>query len=140
LPTDFRQHNLTEYNSNLWNPVFSLDRNGPSSIAFWSRYQWQHIDSDPSSLFLTYTGKINPKSSFGVGFMQHNAGVFANTGGMLNYAYSFELWNKRQLTVCLNLSSFNSELAADPYQREPNVKLPQMSVSNAFIMQFAPGI
>lgn len=140
LPTDFRQHNLTEYNSNLWNPVFSLDRNGPSSIAFWSRYQWQHIDSDPSSLFLTYTGKINPKSSFGVGFMQHNTGVFANTGGMLNYAYSFDLGNKMQLSVGLNLFGFNSELADDRYQPDPNVNLPQMSVSNAFIMQFAPGI
>lgn len=140
LPTDFRQHNLTEYNSNLWNPVFSLDRNGPSSIAFWSRYQWQHIDSDPSSLFLTYTGRINPKSSFGIGFMQHNTGVFANTGGMVNYAYAFDLGNKMRLSVGLNLFGFNNELADDRYRPDPDIDLPQMSVSDAFIMQLAPGI
>lgn len=140
LPTDFRQHNITEYNSNLWNPVFSLDRNAPSSIAFWSRYQWQHIDSDPSSLFLTYTGKINSKSSFGVGFMQHNTGIFANTGGIVNYAYAFDLGNKMQLSVGINLFGFSSELADDRYQPDPNINLPQMRVSNAFIMQFAPGI
>lgn len=140
LPTDFRQHNLTEYNSSLWNPVFSLDRNGPASIAFWSRYQWQHIDSDPSSLFLNYTGKINPRSSFGAGFMQHNTGILLNTGGVLNYAYAFDLGNNMRLSVGLNLFGFNSELADDRYQPDPDINLPQLSVSNAFIMQFAPGV
>lgn len=140
LPTDFRQHNLTEYNSSIWNPVFSLDRNGPSSIAFWSRYQWQHIDSDPSSFFVNYTGKINPHSSFGLGFMQHNTGVLSNIGGMLNYAYAFDLGSNMKLSVGLNLFGFNSELSDDRYQADPEINLPQLNISNAFIMQFAPGI
>lgn len=140
LPTDFRQHNLTEYNSNLWNPVFSLDRNGPASIAFWSRYQWQNVDSDPSSLFLNYTGRINSRSSFGAGFLQHNTGILSNTGGMLNYAYAFDMGNNMKLSVGLNLFGLNSELADDRYRPDPDIDLPQLDISNAFIVQFAPGI
>ena len=90
LPSDFRQHNLTEYNSSLLNPAYSLDRNNPSSVALWTRWQWQTFDGDPTSLFLNYTMKLNEVSSGGIGFFQQNTGVFLNTGGALNYAYNIE--------------------------------------------------
>src|SRR5690606_13786152 len=45
-----------------------------------------------------------------------------------------------RLSVGLNLFGFTSELADDRYQPDPNINLPQLSVSDAFIMQFAPGI
>src|SRR5690606_17921698 len=45
-----------------------------------------------------------------------------------------------RLSVGLNLFGFNSELADDRYQPDPDINLLQLSVSNAFIMQFAPGI
>ena len=51
LPYDFRQHNLTEFNSSLLSPVFSLDRNNPQSVALWTRWQWQTVDGSPSTLF-----------------------------------------------------------------------------------------
>ncbi|MDX1363585.1 PorP/SprF family type IX secretion system membrane protein [Arenibacter latericius] len=140
LPSDFRQHNLTEFNSSLMNPVHSLDRNNPQSIAFWSRYQWQYIDSDPSSWILNYTRKINDRSSFGVGFIQHNTGVFHNTGGLINYAYRFNLGERMRLSFGLNLFGFTSQLADDRYQPNHPVLLPQLQLSDAFVLQFAPGM
>ncbi|MCK0191804.1 PorP/SprF family type IX secretion system membrane protein [Arenibacter sp. F20364] len=141
LPTDLRQHNITEFNSSLFNPVFSLDRNNPESIAWWSRYQWQTIDGDPTSMFLNYSRKINTQSSIGVGFIQNNTGVFLNTGGVLNYAYAFDLGNNMQLSVGLNVFGFNSEIADDRYNPNPEISIPQLELSkNAFIMQFAPGV
>ncbi|MCK0147704.1 PorP/SprF family type IX secretion system membrane protein [Arenibacter sp. F26102] len=140
VPTDLRQHNLTEFNSSLFNPVFSLDRNNPQSIAWWSRYQWQTIDADPTSIFLNYSGKINEQSSIGAGFIQNNTGVFLNTGAVLNYAYAFNFDNNMQLSVGLNVFGFSSEIADDRYTPDPDILLPQLEVSNAFIMQFAPGV
>ncbi|GBF21517.1 MULTISPECIES: PorP/SprF family type IX secretion system membrane protein [Arenibacter] len=141
LPTDLRQHNLTEFNASLFNPVFSLDRNNPESIAWWSRYQWQTIDGDPTSIFLNYSRKINTQSSIGVGFVQNNTGVFLNTGGVLNYAYAFDFGSNMQLSVGLNVFGYNSEIADDRYNPNPEILLPQLELSkNAFIMQFAPGV
>jgi len=140
LPTDLRQHNLNEFNSSLFNPVFSLDRNNPQSIAWWSRYQWQTIDADPTSMFLNYSKKINDQSAIGVGFIQNNTGVFLNTGGVLNYAYAFNFDNNMQLSLGLNVFGFSSEIADDRYSPDPDILIPQLQVSNAFIMQFAPGV
>lgn len=140
LPADFRQHNLAEFNSSLMNPVFSLTRNNPGSIAFWSKYQWQHIDSSPSSWMLNYTGKINDRSSMGVGIMQHNTGVLHYTGGVVNYAHAFNLGASTRLSFGLNVFGFKSELAEDRYGPDYPVLLPQLEGSDAFILQFAPGV
>jgi type IX secretion system PorP/SprF family membrane protein len=137
LPGDFRQQNLTDYNSSLLNPAYSLDRNNPSSIAFWSRWQWQTIDADPTSLFLNYTTRINPASSAAAGFFQHNTGIFLNTGAALNYAYQIELSPKMTLGVGLNLFGYQQELA-DQRFIQPNPL--QRTPTNDFILQLAPGI
>lgn len=107
LPEDLRQHNLTEYNSSLFNPAFSLTRNNAQSIALWTRWQWQSIDTDLSTIFLNYTTKLSNESAFGVGFFQHNTGLFFNTGGVLNYAYSIEFSSKVQLDFGINLFAYN---------------------------------
>ena len=91
LPYDFRHHNLTEFNSSLLSPVFSLDRNNPQSVALWTRWQWQTLDANPTTFFFNYTRKLNEESAIGGGFLQHNTGVFVNKGGVLNYAYNFIL-------------------------------------------------
>ncbi len=137
LPSDFRQQNLTEYNSSLLNPALALDRNNASSLAFWSRWQWQIFDADPTSLFLNYTGRLNESSVVGVGFFQHNTGAFLNTGGVVNYAYNIELGPKATLGVGLNVFAFKQKLAdtrffiPNPIQTEP---------ANDFVLQMAPGI
>ncbi len=137
LPSDFRQHNLTEYNSSLLNPAFSLDRNNPSSIALWARWQWQTYDADPTSLFLNYTTRLNDVSAAGVGFFQHNTGIFLNTGAALNYAYNIELSEKVFLGVGINVFGYQQELA-DQRFFVPNPI--QTSITNDFIVQIAPGI
>ena len=52
LPSDYRQHNLTEYNSSLLNPAFALDKNNPSSLAFWSRWQYKLLMQTLQRCFL----------------------------------------------------------------------------------------
>ena len=137
LPSDFRQQNLVDYNSSLLNPAYSLDRNNPSSIAFWSRWQWQTVDADPTSLFVNYTTRLNPVSSAGVGFFQHNTGIYLNTGGALNYAYQLELGPKTFLGVGVNLFGYQQELA-DQRFFQPNPL--QRTPTNDIILQLAPGI
>jgi len=137
LPGDFRQQNLTDYNSSLLNPAYSLDRNNPSSIALWSRWQWQTIDADPTSLFINYTTRINPISTAAVGFFQHNTGIFLNTGAALNYAYEIELGTNTTLGVGLNLFGYQQELA-DQRFFQPNPL--QRAPTNDFILQLAPGV
>ncbi|VXC31592.1 PorP/SprF family type IX secretion system membrane protein [Maribacter litoralis] len=137
LPTDFRQQNLTEYNGSLLNPAYSLDRNNPSSVAFWARWQWQTYDGDPTSLFLNYTAKLNDVSAAGVGFFQHNTGIFLNTGAALNYAYNIELSEKVFLGVGMNVFAFQQKLADDRFF-VPNPI--QTTAENDFILQMAPGI
>jgi type IX secretion system PorP/SprF family membrane protein len=137
LPTDFRQQNLTEYNGSLVNPAYSLDRNNPSSVALWARWQWQTYDGDPTSLFLNYTARINDVSAAGVGFFQHNTGVFLNTGATLNYAHSIELSENVILGVGLNMFAFQQKLADDRFFIPNPI---QTSVDNDFIIQMAPGV
>lgn len=137
LPTDFRQQNLTEYNGSLLNPAYSLDRNNPSSVAFWARWQWQTYDGDPTSLFLNYTAKLNNVSAAGVGFFQHNTGIFLNTGAALNYAYNIELSENVFLGVGMNVFAFQQKLADDRFF-VPNPI--QTTAENDFILQMAPGI
>ncbi len=140
LPADLRQHTLTQYNSSLFNPTFSLDRNNPESVSFWTRWQWQNIDADPTTLFLNYTRSLNDKSAAGAAFFQHNTGIFFNTGGVVNYAYSIKFNPLIKLSVGANLFGFVQELADDRFQPEPLPGLPRTETTNDFILQFAPGI
>ncbi|QBA64355.1 PorP/SprF family type IX secretion system membrane protein [Muriicola soli] len=140
LPSDFRQHNLNQYNSSLFNPVFTLDRNNPQSLSVWSRWQWQQPDADPTTLFANYTHKLNPRSSVGIGFLQQNTGVFLQTGGVLNYAYDFEIAPDVFLALGINLFGYREELADDRFQQSPNINLPFLYDGPEFILQAAPGI
>ncbi|WP_299163073.1 PorP/SprF family type IX secretion system membrane protein [uncultured Eudoraea sp.] len=137
LPYDFRQHNLTEFNSSLLSPVFSLDRNNPQSVALWTRWQWQTMDSSPTTLFLNYSRKLNEESAIGGGFLQHNTGVFVNTGGVLNYAYNFVLNSKAQITLGINAIGYQRKLAEE-FIMDPG--LPIFEEKSNFILQIAPAV
>jgi len=137
LPEDFRQQNLTDYNSSLLNPAYALHRNNPASIALWSRWQWQLVDTDPTSVFVNYTARLNPLSSGGVGFLQHNTGIFLNTGAVINYAYGIKFGPKTTLGIGLNLFGYQQELAD---QRFINANPLQSAPTKDVILQLAPGI
>lgn len=139
LPADLRQHNLTTYNSSLFNPTFSLDRNDPQSVAFWTRWQWQSIDADPTTLFANYSRKLNEKSAVGAAFFQHNTGIFFNTGGVVNYAYQIQFSESVRLSMGFNLFGFVQELADTRFQDDPQLPLPLPGTTNDFILQWAPG-
>ncbi|MEA1787352.1 PorP/SprF family type IX secretion system membrane protein [Arenibacter sp. GZD96] len=140
LPVDIRQHNITEFNASLLNPVFSLDRNTPNSLALWTRWQWQTIDGDPTTTFLNYTHGLTANSAISGGFFQHNTGTFLHTGGILNYAYRFNLGGTTQLAIGLNVFGYTQEFSDDRLLPNPILPLPELQVNNSFIMQFAPGI
>ncbi len=140
LPTDFRQHNLTEYNSSFLSPVFALDRNNPQSIALWSRWQWQSVDGDPTTLFLNYTRRLNTESVGGVGFFQNNTGIFLQSGGTLNYAYALELKSNAQIAFGLNLFGFVRKLADDRFQPDPDIGLPSFAETSDFVLRLAPSL
>ncbi|MGB3142665.1 MAG: PorP/SprF family type IX secretion system membrane protein, partial [Maribacter sp.] len=118
-------------------PAYSLNRNNPSSIALWTRWQWQTFDGDPTSLFFNYTAKLNEVSAAGVGFFQHNTGIFLNTGAALNYAYNIELGENVFLGVGMNLFAFQQKLADERFFIPNPI---QTSITNDFILQMAPGI
>ncbi|MEO0573651.1 MAG: PorP/SprF family type IX secretion system membrane protein, partial [Bacteroidota bacterium] len=140
LPTDFRQHNLGQFNSSIWNPTFALDRNSPRSIALWSRWQWQSIDGDPSTLFLNYTQKINESLAGGIGFLQHNTGIFLQSGVYINAAWETALDAKTTLSFGANIFSFGQELANEQLILLPESEFQGIDTDNSFSTQISPGI
>ncbi|MEO9893010.1 PorP/SprF family type IX secretion system membrane protein [Aurantibacter sp.] len=139
LPADLRQHNLTTYNSSLFNPVFALDRNDPESIAVWTRWQWQDIDADPTTLYVNYSRKLNEKSAVGAAFFQHNTGIFFNTGGVLNYSRQIQFSESVRLAYGFNLFGFVQELADTRFEEDSQLPLPVSGTTSDFILQWAPG-
>ena len=139
LPPDFRQHTLTDYNSSFLNPVFSLNRNNPESIALWTRWQWQGIDADPSTIFLNYSRRLKKESAVGVAFFQHNTSYYVQRGGALNYAYGLDLKNNAQIAFGVNFFAYQRKLADERLLQNPNPPVP-LSSSGEFIVQFAPGL
>lgn len=140
LPADLRQHNLTVYNASLFNAAFSLNRNNAESVALWTRWQWQSIDADPTTIFFNYTRKFSQNSAASAAFFQQNTGVFFNTGGALNYAHKFDLNELVKLSVGANIFAFKQELADDRQIVDPNFPLPLESTGDDFIVQMAPGV
>lgn len=109
-------------------------------MAIWTRWQWQNIDGDPTTLLLNYTRRLNPESAAGIGFFQHNTGLYLQTGGVLNYAYGLDLENNAQISFGLNLYAYQQQLADDRIIMNPGMMLPLPSDTNDFIMQLAPGL
>ena len=138
LPSDFRQHNLQEFNSNLFNPVFSLRQDYENQVALWSRWQWQGIDADPTTLYLSYMRNQEP-FSFGAGFIQHNTGIYQQTGGMLNFAYNIALGGDFNLALGLNVFGYQQELIDDRLIPGEPI-LPIGGEVNDFVFQVMPGL
>lgn len=140
LPTDFRQHSLTQFNANLLNATYTFDWNHPNAFSFWTRWQWQTIDGDPTTIFANYTHQINTKSAFAVGFLQHNTGTFVDVGGNLNYVQVFQLDENTRFMAGINIFAFQEKLADDRFISDPDAELPQLENTNSFMLQFSPAI
>ncbi|WP_396589679.1 PorP/SprF family type IX secretion system membrane protein [Allomuricauda sp. R78024] len=140
LPPDIRQHNLTQFNANLFNASYATDWNNPNSFSIWTRWQWQTVDGDPTSIFANYTHQLNQRSALGIGFLQHNTGTFVDIGANINYAYTFLFDDNIKLTVGANLFGFQQKLADDRFVPDPDIDLPQLENTNEFIILFSPGV
>ncbi len=140
LPVDLRQHNVGPYNASLFHPGFSLTATNEQSVALWSRWQWQNIDADPTTLFLNYSRKLKPNAAASIGFFQHNTGLYVNTGGVLNYAYAYEFNSKVRFGAGLNLFGFQQAFADERFVIDPLLQLPISDNGSDFILQIAPGI
>ncbi|MDM9631927.1 PorP/SprF family type IX secretion system membrane protein [Robiginitalea aurantiaca] len=138
LPPDFRQHNLQEFNSNLFNPTYSLRQDYENQVALWSRWQWQGIDADPTTLYLSYM-RSQERMSYGAGFIQHNTGLFQQTGGMLNFAYNLPLGGDFSLAFGVNVFGYQQELIDDRLDPGEPI-LPIDGEVDDFVFQVMPGI
>ncbi|MGX1929103.1 PorP/SprF family type IX secretion system membrane protein [Flagellimonas sp. 2504JD4-2] len=135
LPSDFRQHNLSQFNASLLNATYGLNWNNPNSLSLWSRWQWQTIDGDPTSLFVNYTHGIGQNSSFGIGFLQHNTGIYLNTGANLSYVHAIVLDDVR-LVFGTNVYGFQQEVADDALVPDPGT----LENTNDFIIAISPAV
>ena len=140
LPSDFRQHSLTQYNASLFNPTYVLDWNNPNSLSVWARWQWQAIDGDPTSVFANYTHRFNNTSGASIGFLQHNTGVFLYTGGNLNFAQAFELDDDIRLMAGLNIFAFQQTVADEQFFQGDELDPIFLEDFEAFRVQFSPGL
>lgn len=142
LPTDFRQHNITQFNASLFNPAYSIDRDDPASLSVWSRWQWQMIDADFTTLYANYSQQLGERASFGVGFLQHSTGVFVNRGGVLNFAYAFPLGGNSQLILATNIIGSHKELDDEEDRFVPTAALdiPALEATTGLVFAINPGI
>lgn len=140
LPSDFRQHTLTQFNANLLNPTYAQNWNNPNSLAVWSRWQWQTIDGDPTTIFANYTHQISEASTGSLGFLQHNTGVFLDIGGNLNYVYKFSFGDGIAVLTGVNVFASQRTLADDRFISDAGIDLTQLEAAEGFMVQFSPGI
>lgn len=140
LPPDFRQHTLTQFNANLLNANYASDWNNPNSFSIWTRWQWQSVDGDPTTIFANYSHQINTNSTVALGFLQHNTGIFLNTGANLTYVHTFSLDEGVELLAGMNLFAFQNTLADDRFVPDQDIDLPELQSSKDFILQFSPAV
>ena len=140
LPSDFRQHSLTQFNASLLNPTYALDWNNPNSLSVWTRWQWQTIDGDPTSIFANYTHQLNEASVASAGFLQHNTGIFLYTGGNLTFAQTFQLDEGIHLMAGLNTFAFQQTVADEQYIQGDGIDPAALEDFEGFKVQFSPGL
>ena len=140
LPSDFRQHSLTQFNASLLNPTYALDWNNPNSLSIWTRWQWQSIDGDPTSIFANYTHRLNGSSVASAGFLQHNTGIFLYTGGNLTFAQTFQLDEGVHLMAGLNTFAYQQTVADEQYIQGDGLDPAALEDFEGFKVQFSPGL
>ena len=140
LSTDLRQHSLAQFNASLLNATYAFDWNHPNALSVWTRWQWQAIDGDPTTIFVNYTHKINARSAFALGFLQHNTGTFLDVGASADYVHVFQLDDDVRFMAGMNIFAFQEKLADDRFVPDPDVEVPQLESPDSFILQFSPAI
>ena len=115
-----------------------LQQDAQQRLALWTRWQWQSIDADPTTLYLSYL-RNEGEVAFGAGFFQHSTGLFQQNGGVLNFAYRLSLGEDFGLAFGLNLFGYQRQLSDDRLIPGEPI-LPIEDEVNDFILQMAPGL
>jgi type IX secretion system PorP/SprF family membrane protein len=138
LPPDLRSHNQLAVNPSIFNPVFSLDQSVAHRVGFWSRWQWQTPDADPTTLLINYSGQKDDYA-FGGGFFQNNTSFYRQTGVLVNYAFDIPVWEGGSLSFGANLLAYQREVTNPNAFLEESI-IPFSGNDNEFILQLAPAI
>ncbi len=110
LPPDLRQHNLLAVSPHLFNPTFSLEQKTRHEVALWSRWQWQTIDGNPTTVLADYTANFG-RLAAGTGFFQNNLYHFQQTGWMLHLAYQIPINDRARVSLGANFFGYVQELS-----------------------------
>lgn len=139
LPVDWRQHNITKYNDNVFNPALSFVHNDQMNLSLWGRIQWASIDDAPRTYFINYSGRSSGKSGGGLALFQHNIGLFTDSGLMVNYARGIQLAQDTWLTFGVNIIGSRRGLnEANFITPEPDPAI--LEGKDDFIVTLMPGI
>ncbi len=109
LPEQMGQHNLTQFNSSLFFPTASYGWQNLTALSIWSRWQFQTVDEDPSSIFANYTTKVGANTRLGFGYFENTVMDSYKQGGVLNFSQAIELSLKSKLIFGANLFGFQLE-------------------------------
>lgn len=110
LPPDLRQHNLLAVSPYIFNPVFSLEQTTRHEVALWSRWQWQTIDGNPTTVLADYSVNFGSIAA-GTGFFQNNIYHFQQTGWMFNLAYQIPINDRARIDLGANFFGYVQELS-----------------------------
>ncbi len=142
VPSDLRQHNLTQFNASLVNPTFSYDWDQPRSVTAWARYQWDGISADPTTLVVNYSQRIGSRMSGGLGAFKHNTGIFEQLGGYVNLAYAFPLGENSNLIFAANGFIYDKSLAdaEDRFIPDAFLDLPGLESTTGMVFSLQTGM
>jgi len=100
--------NLLKFNRFLINPTFSSVREDKSYINLFHRNQSANFENNPQNYFLSYSGRINGKTSLGLSLYNQQEGVISNLGVLANYSYGVQLSRNTNLSFGVNIPYYTS--------------------------------
>ncbi|RAV29669.1 PorP/SprF family type IX secretion system membrane protein [Sinomicrobium soli] len=140
LPFEVPSQNLLKYNRYLGNPTFSVLGEMHNYVSFHHRNQWADYDDSPQVYLLSYSGKINDRTGFGLGVFQQRHGVIDNFGVLANYSRRIQLAYSTYLTFGLNMAYYRSGINRGnvflPDEQDPALQYAE----NSSLLAIHPGI
>lgn len=131
--------NTLQFNRFLMNPNFSVVRDEDSHLTLYHRNQWIQFDDSPELYMLSYSGRFGEHSGVGIGIYQQNLGIITSFGGIGNFSYRIQLYEKIFLSAGFNLAYYTSGVNRNrAVTNEPDPLI--LSLTNNSLLTLKPGI
>ena len=131
--------NTLQFNRFLMNPNFSVVREEDSHLTLYHRNQWIQFDDSPELYMLSYSGRFGEHSGVGIGIYQQNLGIITSFGGIGNFSYRIQLYEKIFLSAGFNLAYYTSGVNRNrAVTNEPDPLI--LSLTNNSLLTLKPGI